>query len=263
MAELQEKYIYRYLTFEKLIDFLETGSLHLTRMDCFEDNLEGIEPYEITELDQIDFLEKLKNPTELNPKLSQNNIDLAIQEITTNLRKVQTDINTRQQEIFVSCWILSNVESFAMWDIYGKSGFALRFEREYFEKLIQDSIHLQAEPTNRLELLIGGTVQYQNFDEMSSNEKESNLPYSFFRKHLSFRHEVEYRIVGCGENLDATGLKFKLSKFDDSEFEIIANPRLDNLQLRVYQNIVSRYSNTHSLQESKLKKWLNFKIIDF
>ena len=35
------KYVYRYISFEKLIHFLETNSLFFSRMDKFEDNLEA------------------------------------------------------------------------------------------------------------------------------------------------------------------------------------------------------------------------------
>jgi hypothetical protein len=42
--EINQKYVYRYLTLEKLVDFLETGELYLTRLDKFEDNLENISP---------------------------------------------------------------------------------------------------------------------------------------------------------------------------------------------------------------------------
>lgn len=263
IEELKQKYVYRYMTIEKLIDFLDTGSLHLTRIDCFEDNLEGIEPYEILELGQIEFLKILSNSSNLNQKIPKEIIGSNIQEVRNNLRKVQNEIKERQQKIFVSCWILNDVESFAMWDTYGKTGFALKFEREYFLSLIQNSIPLQTEPTSKLELLIGGIVQYQNFDEMHLKEEESRLPYSFFRKHLSFNHEIEYRIVGCGEDLNVTGLKFKLTDLEDLDFEIIANPRLDQFQFGIYEDVLSKYSKKHTLKESKLKRWLNFRSIKF
>ena len=257
--ELKQKYVYRYITIEKLIDFLDTGCLHLTRIDHFEDNLEGIEPFEVVELDQISELSKISESS----KMSEEIKDLAIQEILKNLQTVQNAIKARQQKIFVSCWILNDVESFAMWDIYGKTGFALKFEREYFQSLIQNSIQLQTEPTSKLELLISGIVQYQNFEGMHFKEEESTLPYSFFRKHLSFNHEIEYRIVGCGEDLDTTGLKFKLPELEDLDFELIANPRLDQFQFGIYDGILSKYSKKHVLKESELKRWLNFRNIDF
>ena len=43
------KYVYRSLTIEKLIDFFETCSIYLSRLYLFED-IENIDPYDINEL---------------------------------------------------------------------------------------------------------------------------------------------------------------------------------------------------------------------
>jgi hypothetical protein len=125
-----------------------------------------------------------------------------------------------------------------MWDIYGKSGFVLRFEQEYFQQLIKDSIKLQKNQTEKIDLLIAGTVQYQNYDEMLFKEKESLIKFSTFRKHIAFKHETEYRIVGfMKEILDLAGLKF-LPELKDLKFEIIANPRLDSFQFAKYYSMI-------------------------
>jgi hypothetical protein len=147
-----------------------------------------------------------------------------------------------------------------MWDIYGKSGFAIRFERSYFQKLIKDSIEIQKGKTDEIDLLVVGKVVYQNFDEMLLKEKESLLKFSVFRKHLSFNHESEYRIVGyMKEILDVPGLRFKLPNIEDLDFDIIANPRLDGFQFDKYKGILSKYSQKHPLTESELKIWLEFR----
>ncbi len=261
---LKQKYVYRYLTIEKLVDFLQTSSLYLSRADCFEDNLEFIDPFDIIELvGQVKLLKVLNNTSTLTENISKETIASKIHETRENLRQIKNSIKEQQQKIFVSCWILNDVESFAMWDIYGRSGFALKFEQEYFQSLIESSIQLQIEPTSKLEELVVGVVQYQNFDEMHNREKESRLKYSFFRKHLSFNHETEYRIVGCGEDLNVFGLRFKLPEIGDIEFEIIANPRLNQFEFETYSGILSKYTTKHSLSESELKKWLNFRDIDF
>jgi hypothetical protein len=65
--KLAEKYVYRYLTIDKLIDFLDTNSLYLSRLDTFEDNLENIEPYDIIELK---FLISTK-PVDASPEINE------------------------------------------------------------------------------------------------------------------------------------------------------------------------------------------------
>lgn len=151
-----------------------------------------------------------------------------------------------------------------MWDIYEKAGFAIRFETKYFQQLIKNSIKYQTEPTNKIDLLVAGEVQYQNFDEMLLKEKESSLKYSVFRKHIAFNHETEYRIVGfMNEFIDIPGLKFQLPNIEDLKFDIIANPRLTFFQFETYKSIIENYSDKHILKESKLKIWLDFRNINY
>lgn len=256
--EIKEKYVFRYLTIEKLVDFLETSSLFLSRLDKFEDNLENIEPYDINELKVR--THTLSKPENANPNISESQWANIIENNKKELREIQSKLTKRQKHRFVSCWILNDTESFAMWDIYGKAGFAIQFEREYFQKMIKDSILLQSNPTDKIDLLAAGKVKYQNFDEMLYKEKESLLKYSAFRKHQVFNHESEYRIIGfMNEILDISGLKFKLPNIESLDFNIIANPRLDDFQFQKYKGIISRYSSKHKLKESKLKMWLDFR----
>lgn len=256
--EIKEKYVYRYLTIEKLVDFLETNSIYLARLDKFEDNLENIEPYDINELKVRS--ETLSKPDDANPKISDSQWDEIIRNNKLALRHLQKSLDQKQKHRFVSCWILNDVESFAMWDIYGKSGFVLRFEQEYFQKLIKESIKLQKDQTAKIDLLIAGTVQYQNYDKMLLKEKESLIKFSAFRKHIAFKHETEYRIVGfMKEILDISGLKFLLPQLKDLKFDIIANPRLDSFQFAKYKSMISKYSENHTLKESELKRWLDFR----
>ncbi len=258
--EITEKYVYRYITIEKLIDFLETGELYLTRLDKFEDNLEGMEPYDITELISRTKVAAIKNP---NPTIWDTVIKI-MKNAKNYLNLLQKKILDRQKHYFVSCWILSDVESFAMWDIYGKSGFAVRFEYKNFIDAIQNSSGAQTHPTSSMDIMVAGNVVYQNFDEIPFKEKDSKLKYKGFRKHLSFNHENEFRVVGMmNEIIDREGLRFKLDGFASLEFEIIANPRLNDFQFEKFQSIISHYSRKQELKESRLKLWLEFRGLNY
>lgn len=255
---IKQKYVYRYLTLEKLVDFLETGELFLARLDKFEDNLENISPYDINELKVRSGL--TENPQDANSNIPDHQWAELIRKSRSGLVQIQKKLQIEQKHRFVSCWILNDVESFAMWDIYGKSGFAIRFERAYFQELIRTSRNNQQGTTNKIDLLVAGKVKYQNFDDMISKEKESLLKFSVFRKHLSFNHESEYRIVGfVKEILKTSGLRYKLPNLESLKFDIIANPRLDSFQFDKYKGILKKYSQKHPLTESELKIWLEFR----
>lgn len=253
---ITEKYVYRYVTIEKLIDFLFTNSIYLARLDTFEDNFENMEPYDIN---QLKFL-YLKKPEDANPEIPDYTWDEMVDSSKARFKQIQAYVHKEQKKRFVSCWILNDVESFGMWDLYGQSGFAIRFERKYFQDLIKKSIPLQSEPTNKIDLIVAGKVVYQNFDELLVKEKESLIKYSAFRKHLSFKHESEFRIIGFTNNLEEnTGLRFKLPELETLEFQIIANPRLSSFQFLQFKNIIEKYAPKHKLIESKLKLWLEFR----
>lgn len=255
---IKQKYVYRYLTLEKLVDFLETGELFLSRLDKFEDNLENISPYDINELRVRS--ELTEKPQNANPNIPDHQWAQLIKNSRTGLVQIQKKLHFEQKHRFVNCWILNDVESFAMWDIYGKSGFVIRFERDYFQELIKSSKENQTGTTSQIDLLVVGKVEYQNFDSMTFKEKESKLKFSVFRKHLSFYHENEYRIVGfMNEIFDTSGLRYKLPNLEFLKFDIIANPRLDNFQFDKYKGILSKYSEKHPLKESELKIWLEFR----
>lgn len=257
---ITNKYIYRYLTIEKLIDFFETSSIYLSRLDLFEDNLENIDPYDINELKLL----TLTKPPNANPIIGETHWEEIINHDKKRLIEIQNNLIENQKKRFVSCWILSDVESFGMWDTYGKEGFVIRFNREYFEKIIKESISIQTEPTSKIDLLVIGKVIYQDFEEMLRNEKESILQYSAFRKHLSFKHESEFRIVGFAHNFEnELGLRFKLPDINNLDFEIFANPRFTNFQFQQYKKIIKKYSIQKDLRISELKNFLVFRNLKY
>jgi hypothetical protein len=257
---INNKYVYRYLTIEKLIDFFETNSIYLTRLDLFEDNLENIDPFDINELKLL----TLTKPPNANPLIEETKWEEIINLDKKRLIEIQSDLIENQKKRFASCWILSDVESFGMWDTYGKEGFVIRFNREYFEKIIKESISIQIEPTSKIELLVVGKVIYQDFEKIIKNEKESRLQYSAFRKHLSFQHESEFRIVGFANNLEnQKGLMFKLPDINNLDFEIFANPRFTDFQFQKYNKIIEKYSIEKDLKISELKNFLDFRNLKY
>ena len=257
---LAEKFVYRYLTIDKLIDFLDTNSLYLARLDTFEDNLENIEPYDIIELKFL----TLTKPIDASPENNEIKWDEIIENNKKQLIKIQIDLIEKQKKRFVSCWILSDVESFGMWDTYGKEGFVIRFNREYFEKIIKESISAQTKPTSKIDLLVIGNVIYQDFEKMLQNEEESIIEYSAFRKHLSFIHESEYRIVGFTNNIEnEIGLRFKIPQIEKLEFEIFANPRFTTFQFQQYSKIIEKHTKLKKLKNSELKNFLEFRNLKY
>lgn len=260
--EIEDKYVYRYLSIDKLIDFLKTGSLYLSRLDRFEDNLEGISPYRIIEiLYGVKGSTKPENP---NPNISEPIWKELISKSKSAVISEFSNLVSEQKNTFVSCWILGDVESIGMWDLYGKRGFALRFEINEFIELVKKSINNQNIDNCNIDTLVAGKVVYQNYDRMIYNEVKSKLRYSVFRKHLSFQHECEYRLVGFMENnSDIMGMKYQLGNINNLNFDIIANPRFSEMEMSIYRDVLNKYTKNDLLKESKLKIWLKLRDMKF
>lgn len=184
------KYLYRYISFEKLIDFLETGELYLARQDTFEDCLESISPFDITEL-LITTITEI--PEDGNPDFDWKSFILKNQEIKENIK---IKLINRQKRRFVSSWVINDTESFGMWDIYAQTGFMIRFEKNYFENLIETQSKNNQINLTGIDYIHVGKIKYQNFEKIPFKEKKSLLKSSDFRKHSAFKYESEYRIVG-------------------------------------------------------------------
>lgn len=261
---IKEEFVYRYFSIEKFIDFLETNSIYLARLDTFEDSLENIDPYDILEISFLIQAIKDLESDNVNPELPQPK-ETYIKSEKSKLKKIQEDLIDKQKYRFASCWVLNNVESFAMWDMYAKNGIVIRFKRKYFEQIIEKSISSQEFKTDNSDYLVIGKVSYQDYNPLKvfGKEDKMHIKYSAFRKHLSFKHEDEYRIVLFTENYKALGIKYKIPNIESLEIEVFASPRISNFQFNQFQNIINKYSNKVKLKESELKNFLDFKSLKF
>ena len=94
--KINEKYVYRYLTIDKLIDFFDTNCLYLARLDTFEDNLENIEPFDIIELRFL----TLTKSTDASPEINETKWGEIIEDDKKKLIKIQNDLIEKQKKRF-------------------------------------------------------------------------------------------------------------------------------------------------------------------
>lgn len=258
---IKSKYLYRYVSLEKMIHFLSTGSLYFSRMDSFEDNLEGVSPNDITQL--------IINLIPVPPKeIRSNEIEDSIWENTqknrlNKLLQLQKKLKEKQKKYFVSCWFLGDTESIGMWDLYAKDGFLIRFERLSLQKIVKAKVKKQNFNYEDKDLLVAGKVKYQDFEKVAWKNEGVSMVYSGFRKHEAFKHEEEYRFIIHKLDPPENGIIYKLDEIDNLDFKIYANPRMSSFTFNTYSNILKKYSLKHELNESMLKQWIEFKNMEF
>ena len=107
--------LYRYVTIDKLLDFLFNKRIPLIRLNLFEDKLEGVN---IKHLLLNYGSDKLTQ--EIAPFFGK-----LVQSIGNSINTGNRNSLRRQREIFqnsnyASCWYISDHESVAMWQLYSK-----------------------------------------------------------------------------------------------------------------------------------------------
>jgi len=210
--------LWRYFDLHKFYSFLNEKQIRFTRMDSFEDPLEGISLNDLAVYyDEMDYnklddenLAQLILKKELNPKLS------------SDLRVSLQRIKQIQKYTFVSCWFISKRESMAMWNLYSNSdGVAIRVSApklfEFFKNYDDPSLFSKALS------FYGGKVKYQNFNTIDPDSEDAEVPKDTLRKDLSFEHENEFRFV------------IRIRK-ENEEIDSISIPmqNLNEIGLRIY-----------------------------
>jgi len=266
VKDIKAKYVYRYLSLEKLIDFLETGSLYFARLDRFEDNLEGILAPEVLTLTVN--LKPLPSVESRNPSIPHDQWETIEHDRVENLHHIQTNLINKQRERFVNCWFLGDNESIGMWDLYAQNGFLIKFRKEELQDVIRSKMNNQKMNNQKMkfiesDLLAVGKVSYNDYDDVFIEQFGNERELRGFRKHIAFQHEEEYRIIIHSKEVSDNHIVYDLGDLKKLKFELYANPRMGELSYKTYKGIIKNYTKHHSLKKSKLKPWLEFKNMQF
>lgn len=152
--------IWRYVDLEKMLAMLCTRQLHLTRLDKLQDPWEGAWPTAMAE--------RLSG---VQPPVVGDGFKAMLP-----LPRIS---------VYVNCWHISDHESAALWDQYGKSaGFA-----------IKSSMRALLEALTPSSGLIVGAVSYVDYSEPLPDGEFPVILRSSFLKRKSFSHEQEVRIL--------------------------------------------------------------------
>lgn len=233
-----EDFLWRYMDLHKLISFITSKCLMLSRFDKFEDSNEGISKRQLAK-------QYAAHDPEYQHQIGQSK---------------ELEIEIRQKRMFASCWFSGVRESVAMWNLYAsEGGVAVRIRAKelidsfVFEKLTFDSY----EDIGRI---YHGRVAYKNFfdsDDIEDFKDETRV--IGFQKDLSFEHEKEYRFLVRQRYEDPTDdflpyVKIGLENFTDLPFEILSHPRMSAWQRRNIEDILSHFeASNFEFKESELR----------
>ena len=254
---IKSEYLFRYMDRNKIDSFLTTKSLYMPLMHRFDDKLEGISTYDITEVRtayQFSFLDREEDilPDKLEFwKAEKRKSEKILKSIKLKLERTQTSH-------YVSCWFNSNRESDGMWRFYAKeNGFAIKVKRKDFQKEIQKSIKTNL--TSENQKIVVGRIVYQDYPRVV--EKENTVLYLAFRKDESFSHEKEYRIVIIDPNRDSKKsdhIQYKINGFEGIEIKVIAHPAMSEEEFQKNKKYFESLGDNIIVEKSELEPFYQF-----
>lgn len=168
--------LWRYTSFEKFVNLLDTKSLFFTRADKFEDPYEGFIPQSIIDI----YKQSLKRVTP--------------EDFVEALTKWYED---SRKYVMCNCWHQNVVESMAMWEKYHmrNSGVAIKTTMQKMKNSLtsEHSIYI-----GKIEYI------YDNLDDDQYMHKflQSPIPlakkltyFPYFQKRKEYEHEQEARLI--------------------------------------------------------------------
>jgi hypothetical protein len=248
---LKQTFLWRYLDIHKLIDLLHNEQIYFTRLDMFEDALEGITARDV----------HFKAFTQGAP-LTEDNINKALPreaqlDAIERDKKMRMDyeenLSNSQQTQFASCWFLGNRESVAMWKLYSSNGgVAVKFNAS---DLIETVIAAASAYTHSdFEVFLFGNVEYKNIWPFDPREKFDGV-FNALKKDHSYSHEKEFRFIAIvSKNAKGRYQHFTLplGSLKTYNFEIITNPFMSDNQKSNLKNLLSKYSLEEKIRYSQI-----------
>lgn len=211
--ESDNKVIWRYLSYPKLLNLLNSKELRFTRADRFTDPLEGYLPRKTI----LRWMEKVqqKNSDTAEAWDWGDEVDLVEGLMEKNPIEV---IQHRRKLGFVSCWNADHREKEGLWKKYtpGGKGVVIRSTIDRLKEAIQNI---------KLDNLSIGEVRYLDFEDGESPIFRKFAQYPLSYKHTKYEDEREIRAI-----VFQTG--FNIQEFDQLEYQDIVNNEEEYLDAR-------------------------------
>ena len=184
----ESKRLWRYIDVYKFYDMIARKHIPFPRMSSFEDRLEGMPLGLILDLNQD--RDTLGSPVSFQDFLSRKD------SFPTETQKRIESYDEIRNTTYVSCWFHANHESMAMWNLYaGKDGVAISVDAA---SLIGEVCkHLDNAHDASMDAAYAGFVEYKDMLPLEPEAYMEQLKVGriALRKHKSYEHEKEFRIV--------------------------------------------------------------------
>jgi hypothetical protein len=251
LDSLNNTYLWRYIGIHQFIDLLLNRQVYFSRLDSFEDGVEGL-TWNGINLKYWLQGEPLTSEN-INPSFDSETQTKLIEQDKADRQAYLFELTSSQQTQFASCWFLGNRESISMWKIYSdKNGVAIKFKaRELTDTLVKAA---ECFTNTDFEYFTFGPVQYKNIWPFDLNEAFDGR-FNAMKKDNSYSHENEFRFItvvplqkkGAYENF-----KLPIGDLSTYDIEIITNPFMKQWEFVNLKRLLKLYNLETKISVSKM-----------
>lgn len=240
------EFVWRYIDIHRFLNLIKQKHFRFTRMDQFEDALEGI-PFET--LQQLSFINSRSEVNLANIIIEPNRYLLIGG--SSPFGRIEHILRIQASQ-FVSCWFYEQRESMAMWNLYSNSdGVALKVPFGKLKEYLLPSLK-----GIEIDEYYCGKVEYQDFKTTSpyAENAPAKIGKVALRKDTSFSHEKEIRFVirtRDKTNL-ITGINSKPITLKDLEMKIVCHPRMEKWKKENVNQILKNSKLSSSFSDSEI-----------
>jgi hypothetical protein len=239
----------RYLTTQKLLHLLLNRQIPFTRLDKFDDMLEGMTYKNLALLTA-----SMRSEEENNP-LIQEDLDSFKMNSETAIKRIESETLSLQKGQYVSCWFCDERESMAMWDLYSSiDGIMIKIEAKKLFNFMEKFV-LSLDDDNYLEFLYG-FCDYRQLMPFDYTQGSSNHTYNALKKDLCYKHENEFRFIGIRKSSKKDEKLYSYNVNVESiinDFQIIFHPRMESWKKENLEKLIEKLGLSIKVQDSIIR----------
>ncbi|HQT24751.1 MAG: hypothetical protein B7X86_15655 [Sphingobacteriales bacterium 17-39-43] len=247
------QYVWKYLDLHRFIYLLTEEKLFFTRLDKFEDPIEGVptkllrrnNKYSNIPLEVSDFVDT--TPISEREKLINE------KKLNDYLLKSETEEN--QQRQYVNCWFAGNRESMAMWNIYSNpDSVAIKANFTILKEGLTTSLQKFILKHGRRLSIIGDKITYLPLNPFDTNLEKQHINFSGLKKDESFGYENEYRfLISTIKNLDRKEPFYAVPvDINSLGLTIVTHPSMEEWKFKNIKNLIALTNKSITLEKSPI-----------
>ncbi len=229
--------LWRYIDLHKLFDLATKSELHFTRTDQFPDPFEGV-TYKL--IAQRYFAQKTNMTNSAIDKKIRDDHNHRNKETLDNY---EIESLNKQKTQYINCWIRSERESVAMWNLYSNhDSVAIKAKAQNLIDYFKRNLELQPYYYPKYKFICG-SISYLRLNPFDPFQKPELPRFSSFKKDVAYDFEKEYRFLIATPVSEIEPnpefFRFKITENFIKLIEIVCHPEMEKWKFNNMKKLCS------------------------